>query len=94
MYKPGTFKWFEKSQLKELINGEVELVASILAEQNVAIETGGLWNVKAPDPVMYTDKPFTLSKELQELSSQNKNIILRKGFIGFINRRLSIVYEE
>jgi len=94
MYKHGTFKWFEKPQLESLINAEVKQVADILFEQGVTIETGGLWNIKAPDPVMFTNKQFTLSTKLHELSSQNPNIILKAGFIGFIKQRLSIVYEE
>jgi len=94
MYKPGIFKWFDEAKLKSLINGEVEEVVKALEKQNVIVESGGLWNVKAPDPVLFTNKAFEVSSIISGLAAQNKNIILKEGYIGFRTRRLSIVFEE
>ena len=94
MFKPSIYKWFTKEQVTALIKGDVSLVIEALAEQQVVIKSGGLWNVKAPDPVLFTNKAFILSTRLNELAYQSGNIILKEGFIGFKSQRLSIVFEE
>lgn len=76
------------------MNAEVKQVEDILSEQGVTIKLEVFGNVQAPDPVMFTHKLFTLSTKLHELSSQNSNIILKAGFIGFIKQKLSIVHEK
>ncbi|MBQ4864764.1 hypothetical protein J8L98_24060 [Pseudoalteromonas sp. MMG013] len=56
MRRKEIFRWFEQAEIDAFINGEVKLVLQALEIQGVTISDGGLWNVRAPDPVLYTQQ--------------------------------------
>ncbi|NOU51279.1 hypothetical protein HG263_12150 [Pseudoalteromonas sp. JBTF-M23] len=93
MRRKEIFRWFEQAEIEAFINGEVKQVLQALEIQGVAILDGGLWNVRAPDPVLYTNSAFIHSTELKNIEFDRMNIILKENFIGFKDRRLSIVFE-
>ncbi|WP_206076486.1 hypothetical protein [Pseudoalteromonas phenolica] len=79
--------------MNTILESELNEIVEVLSHQKVYVEKGGLWNVKAPDPVLFTSTKFKITNELEELALKNSSLILKENFIGIVSKRLSIVFE-
>ena len=92
-YAPSIHRWYASNQWDEHICAELRPIIAWLSQNDIHIIGLGEYNVKAPEPVFFVNKPLPYREIIKRFSGSIPDLIARDGFVGCNAHWACVVFE-